>query len=138
MTRWFSFLVVTLCIQVVPCWCWANEDPLSPDAPDDYELHKLLVDTINQVERNYVKPIDRRVLVEAAIRGVLRELDDYSGYVAPDRMGGFRTAVSHQFGGIGIKVGMERDQLTVISPLVGSPAYRAGLLAGRPDSRDQW
>lgn len=127
MTRWLLFLVVTFCI---PCWGLANDDPLQPDEPDDYELHKLLVDTINQVEQNYVKPIDRRRLVEAAIRGVLSELDDYSGYVAPESMGGFKTAVSHQFGGIGIKVGMERRQLTVISPLVGSPAYRAGLIAG--------
>ncbi len=130
MTRWLPFLVVTLCIQLAPCWGLANDDPLQPDEPDDYELHKLLVDTINQVEQNYVKPIDRRKLVEAAIRGVLRELDDYSGYVAPESMGGFKTTVSHQFGGIGIKVGMERGQLTVISPLVGSPAYRAGLIAG--------
>jgi carboxyl-terminal processing protease len=130
MTRWLPFLVVTLCIQLAPCWGLANDDPLQPDEPDDYELHKLLVDTINQVEQNYVKPIDRRRLVEAAIRGVLRELDDYSDYVAPERMGGFRTAVSHQFAGIGIKVGMRRNQLAVISPFVGSPAYRAGLIAG--------
>jgi carboxyl-terminal processing protease len=130
MTRWLLLLAVAVCIQLVPLWSFAADDPLQPDTPDDYELHKLLVDTINQVEQNYVKPIDRRKLIEAAIQGVLRELDDYSGYVAPDRMGGFRTAVSHQFGGIGIQVGMERGQLTVISPLVGSPAYRAGLIAG--------
>ncbi len=130
MTRRLLFLAVTLSIQLVPLWSMAGEDPLVPDAPSDYELHKLLVDTINQVERNYVKPIDRRKLVEAAIRGVLRELDDYSGYVPPDRMGRFQTAISHQFGGIGIHAGMERGQLKVISPMVGSPAYRAGLIAG--------
>ena len=130
MTRWLVLLAVTLSIQFAPVHCRANEDPLQPDVPDDYELHKLLVDTINQVEQNYVKPIDRRELVEAAIRGILRELDDYSGYVAPERMGSFRTSVSHEFGGIGIKVGMEHGQLSVISPLVGSPAYRAGLVSG--------
>ncbi len=130
MTRWILVLAVTFCIQLVPLCSSADEDPLQPDAPDDYELHKLLVDTINQVEQNYVKPIDRRKLIEAAIQGVLRELDDYSGYVAPERMSGFRTAVSHQFGGIGIKVDIVRDQLTVISPLAGSPADRAGMIAG--------
>lgn len=130
MPRWLVLLAVTVSIQFAPIHCRANEDPLRPDVPDDYELQKLLVDTINQVEQNYVKPIDRRKLVEAAIRGVLRELDDYSGYVAPERMGSFRTAVSHEFGGIGIKVGMEHGQLSVISTFVGSPAYRAGLISG--------
>lgn len=130
MARWHLLLAVALSLQFSPAWSSAGEDPLVPDAPTDYELHKLLVDTINQVEQNYVEPIDRRKLVEAAIRGVLRELDDYSGYVAPENMGGFRTAVSQQFGGIGIEVDIVRGQLTVISPLVGSPAYRAGLIAG--------
>jgi len=130
MAQRLLFLAVTLCFQLVPLSSSAGDDPLQPDIPDDYELHRLLVDTINQVEQNYVKPIDRRKLIEAAIQGVLRELDDYSGYVAPDSMSGFRTAVSHQFGGIGIQVGMERGQLTVVSPLVGSPAYHAGLIAG--------
>jgi carboxyl-terminal processing protease len=130
MVRLRTFFAITFCILLFPAWASATDDPLKPEVPDDYELHKLLVDTINEVERSYVKPVDRRKLVEAAIQGVLRELDDYSGYVAPESMSGFRTAVSHKFGGIGIKVGMERDQLTVISPLVGSPAYRAGIIAG--------
>src|SRR3990172_4144644 len=42
-----------------------------PAKDDDYELQKLLVDTIDQVERNYVKSVTRRELVEAAIKGVL-------------------------------------------------------------------
>ena len=130
MTRWLPLLAVSLCILVVPGRILADEDPLQPDRPENYELHKLLIETINHVERNYVEPIDRRKLVEAAIRGILSELDDYSDYVAPENMGDFRTAVSHEFAGIGIRVGMERGQLTVISPLVGSPAYRAGVISG--------
>ena len=39
---------------------------------EDYEFYKSLADTIDQVERNYVKPIDRRKLMEAAIKGVPR------------------------------------------------------------------
>ncbi len=130
MTRRLVLLVATFLFLLFPPMSWGAEDPLHPERPDDYELHKLLVDTINQVEQNYVEPIDRRKLIEAAIRGVLSQLDDYSGYVAPERMSGFQTAVSQQFGGIGIQVDMVRGQLTVISPLVGSPAYRAGLIAG--------
>jgi len=97
---------------------------------DDYELYKLLVDTLDQVERNYVKEVSRRELIEAAIRGVLRDLDPYSAYISPDQLDGFRTTVQGNFGGIGIQIGMDHGWLQVLSPLVGTPAYQAGILAG--------
>jgi carboxyl-terminal processing protease len=95
-----------------------------------YELFSLLVDTIDQVERNYVKKLSRRELVEAAIEGVLHKLDPYSNYIAPEDITRFRTSVENQFGGIGIQVTMEGGVLTILSPVVGSPAYREGLEAG--------
>ncbi len=100
------------------------------DEEDYYELYKLLADTVDQVERNYVKDVDRRELIEAAIEGVLAKLDPYSAYISPDELGRFRSTVESEFGGIGIQITMEKGQLKVLSPLVGTPAYRAGLLAG--------
>jgi carboxyl-terminal processing protease len=97
---------------------------------DDYELYKIFADTMDQVERNYVKDISRRELMEAAIQGVLNKLDPYSNYISPDDIGRFKSTVESQFGGIGIQIGIENGQLKVISPLVGTPAYRAGLQAG--------
>lgn len=95
-----------------------------------YEMFKVLADTMDQVERNYVKDISRRELLEAAIRGVLEKLDPYSNYISPEEINGFKTAVENQFGGIGIQIDVRHGRLIVISPLVGSPAYRAGLQAG--------
>lgn len=97
---------------------------------DEYELQRLLIDTIDQVQRNYVRPISRRKLIEAAIRGILNELDPYSNYIPPEEMSRFRESVEHEFGGIGIQVTMRDGQLIVTSPLVGTPAYRAGIIAG--------
>jgi len=97
---------------------------------DDYELHKLLVDTLDQVERNYVKDISRRELIEAAIQGILDKLDPYSAYISPKELDEFRTSVDGNFGGIGIQIAVEDGQLKVLSPLVGTPAYRAGMMAG--------
>jgi carboxyl-terminal processing protease len=97
---------------------------------EEYELQKLLADTLDQVERNYVKNISRRELMEAAIHGVLSKLDQYSNYISPDDLGQFKTSVENQFGGIGIQIDFNRDgRIVVISPLVGSPAYRAGIQA---------
>jgi carboxyl-terminal processing protease len=95
-----------------------------------YELYKILADTMYQVEQNYVTKVDRRELMEAAIRGVLDKLDPYSNYISPDELGRFKTSVENQFGGIGIQITMDGGQLHVLSPIVGSPAYRAGLQSG--------
>ncbi len=106
---------------------------LTVDEEDEYyELMKLFVDTVDEVERNYVRPISRRELMEAAIEGVLSKLDTYSDYIAPDDVDTFRREMESEFGGIGIQVGVEgRDgPILVISPLVGTPAYRAGLQSG--------
>jgi carboxyl-terminal processing protease len=97
---------------------------------EDYELYQIFVDTLDQVERNYVKDVSRRELMEAAIEGVLTKLDPYSSYINRDDLGRFKTTVESQFGGIGIQIGMDREQLKVISPLVGTPAYRAGIMSG--------
>ncbi len=108
----------------------ATADAPKKLADEDYELYQIFADTLDQVERNYVKDVSRRELMEAAIHGVLNKLDPYSNYIGPEEIGRFKTSVENQFGGIGIQIGPENGQIKIISPLVGTPAYRAGLEAG--------
>ena len=121
--------------------CWgqsaapkALEKPKGLDAQEDdaeyYELLSLFVDTLDQVERNFAKTVSRRELMEAAIRGMMARLDRHSNYIAPDQLDDFEKDILSQFAGIGIRFQMEEGWPTVISPLVGTPAYRAGLLSG--------
>ena len=106
------------------------EDP--PKDEDYYKLMQVFVDTFEQIDRNYVKDVDRRRLMEAAIRGMLDELDPYSSYIDPDQLTKFNQDVEQEFGGIGIQVQIDPDtkRITVISPLPGTPAYKAGVKAG--------
>ncbi|MCA9151459.1 MAG: S41 family peptidase, partial [Planctomycetales bacterium] len=109
-----------------------QEDAQQNETADEeyYELLKTFADTLDQVERNYVKEVSRRELLEAAIQGVLAKLDQYSDYIPPDQIDSFRTGVENEFGGIGIRVGLVDGKLTVITPLISTPAYRAGILTG--------
>ncbi len=113
-----------------------SDDPTNPDnvyanVDEDYvELIQLFADTLDQVDRNYVKDIDRRELMEAAIRGVITKLDPYSNYIAPEDLERFKTGVENEFGGIGIQVSTRDGNLVVTSPLIGTPAYEAGIIAG--------
>lgn len=105
-----------------------------PDSRDDdyYELMKVFVDTFEQIERNYVKDVDRRELMEAAIAGMLGKLDQYSSYISPEDLDRFNQTVEQEFGGVGIQVQLdpETKRLTVMTPLPGTPAYKAGVRAG--------
>ena len=59
----------------------ATDDKKKADAKrdEDYELMRLFADTFEQIERNYVKDVDRRQLVQAAIKGMVTQLDPYPG-----------------------------------------------------------
>lgn len=97
-----------------------------------YELMKVFVDTFEQIDRNYVTQVDRRELVEAAMRGMLLKLDPYSSYIDTQELRSFNEHVEQEFGGIGIQVTIDprTRQLMVMTPLPGTPAYKAGVLAG--------
>jgi len=106
-----------------------------PNPGDDeelYQFYRILVDAVDQIERNYVTKVDRKKLLEAALRGMLRELDQYSAYIGPEEYKRFERQTRGKFGGVGIQISQDPDthELVVISPLVGTPAYRAGILAG--------
>lgn len=108
----------------------AQEKRLREINDENYALYQLLVDTIDQVEANYVKPISKKELIEAAIRGVLNKLDPYSNYIPNEGVEDFRADLENRFGGLGVHTTKQRDKLVVVSPMADSPAYRAGL---RPD-----
>ena len=104
---------------------------LKKDREDYYELLMIFADTIDQVDRNYVEKVSRRELLEAAIDGVLKKLDPYSNYIAPEDLADFKVEVENEFGGIGIKIAKDDEgQLLVISPIAGTPAYAAKIIAG--------
>jgi len=99
---------------------------------EDYELMRLFADTFEQIERNYVKDVDRRQLIQAAIRGMVTQLDPYSNYISPEELKRFNQEVEQEFGGIGIQVQMDQKskRLMVMTPLPGTPAYKAGIKSG--------
>src|SRR5262245_24410157 len=49
-----------------------------------FELMRVFADTFEQIENHYVKDVDRRKLIEAALRGMMEELDPYSNYISPE------------------------------------------------------
>lgn len=105
--------------------------PALPQEQEDYsDLLQLFMETFNDVERNYVDSISRRELMEAAIDGMLSKLDQHSDYITPAELEKHRRNVDSEFGGIGVQVMIDNGQLTIISPIYESPAYKVKLAAG--------
>jgi carboxyl-terminal processing protease len=95
-----------------------------------FELMRIFADTFEQIDRNYVKDVDRRKLIEAALRGMMDELDPYSNYISPEEQQRFTEQIEQEFTGVGIQVHDPKTGLTVTAPLPGTPAYKAGIKAG--------
>ena len=112
-------------------FCWQATQGAKPK-DEMMELYGVFVDAVEQVEANYVRPVNRRELLESALKGMLQNLDPHSSYINTSEWKQFKRQIEGRFGGIGIQVGMDNDasRLKVIAPMVGTPAYEAGILAG--------
>ncbi|MFT5171431.1 MAG: carboxyl-terminal processing protease [Candidatus Marinamargulisbacteria bacterium] len=99
-------------------------------APVYYSNDFPLLKTVKAyLKHDYVeKDLEDTELEYGAIRGMLDSLDDpYTRFMAPKNYKEMQVRMSGEFFGIGIHIGMRDKTLTVISPIVGTPAYRAGL-----------
>lgn len=112
------------------CWQVAQS---APQKDEDAELYRLFVDALENVDRNYVKKVNRRELIESAINGMLEGLDPYSNFIGPREIRQFDKQTKGKFGGIGVQIATKTKDdpyLVIQSPLYNTPAYNAGLLAG--------
>ncbi len=118
-------------IGSVSLFCWQVTQGAKPK-DEMMELYGLFVDAVEKVEVNYVRPVSRRELLESALDGMLQNLDPHSTFINTGEWMQFRRQIEGKFGGIGIQVGVDQEsgRLRVIAPMVGTPAYEAGILAG--------
>ena len=109
-------------------------DPQSVHTQDLTLTHGDAIDLFNtvfqQLREHYVDQVDADALVEAAISGLLTSLDPHSKYLDPDRYADSKAQNSGEFGGVGVEMAVENGLIKVLSPIEGSPAFRAGLLPG--------
>lgn len=92
-----------------------------------YEGLSNFTRVLDLIERNYVEEVDPEKLTNSAIDGMLKTLDPYSTYLSPERYRELEIGTSGEFGGVGMEVSEENGVLTVITPIEGSPAEKAGI-----------
>ncbi len=97
---------------------------------ETYKGLKIFSDVIDLIEKNYVDEVDSKELIHKAIQGMMNGLDPHSQLLPPEAYEELQIDTHGEFGGIGIVITMQKNMLTVISPIEGTPAYEAGVKAG--------
>ena len=89
-------------------------------------------EVVATIERNYFQPIAGEQLFDAAIAGAVAQLDENSAYLRDGGRDELESALDQRFGGVGLELALDpaSRQPVVVSPVIDSPAWRAGIAAG--------
>jgi carboxyl-terminal processing protease len=123
---WMALGAVAGALATMQLQANANSS-LSPLPLD--ELRQLAA-VYGLVKQDYVEPVDEKKLINDAIGGMVAGLDPHSQYFDKKNFKEFRESTSGKFVGVGIEIGAEDGLVKIVSPIEGSPAFRAGLKSG--------
>ncbi len=90
----------------------------------------LIPQAMSIIQNNYVDPVTTEKLVHGALKGMLDSLDIHSQFLPPVAVKSMEVDTTGTFGGLGIEITKREGFVTVVSAIVGTPAYREGLMAG--------
>src|SRR5208283_5272606 len=96
----------------------------------DYKELKLFREVMGIVQKNYVKDVSNKELIQGALNGMLQSLDPYSEYLNEEMFKELQAETTGEFGGLGIEIILGKGILTIVSPIEDTPAYKAGLKPG--------
>ena len=123
-------LAAALLLHPAALLAQAEPEPLSPQAQLTLDDLRTFTDVFNQARRNYVDGVDDHTLLEAAIRGMLTELDPHSEYLPPKRYDDLGDASKGRYSGIGVSLTTWDGRILVDAVIDGSPADEAGINPG--------
>ena len=125
-------LIIFLIVFVFGYYLGQTEKPLLiKPAPSEKADMSLFWETWDLVKEKYVNQINDQDLVYGAIKGMVNALGDpYSAFMTPEENKQFEEDMQGSFEGIGAEIGIRDGVLTIIAPLEGMPAEKAGIKAG--------
>ena len=108
----------------------AVADTASDSQKSKLESYIKFTKVLNLINDQYVDELNTTGLVDKALKGLLSNLDAHSSFMDKKSFSDLNVQTSGEFGGLGISIGLKKSVLTVIAPLSGTPADKAGVLAG--------
>ncbi|MEK4012151.1 S41 family peptidase [Peribacillus sp. FSL M8-0224] len=122
------FLVIFLTAGITTIALTFGDEKVESLAPDKHAEFEKLYSTYDKIKDNYYEEVDEEKLVDGAINGMIKSLDDpYSAYMDKKEASSFRESISSSFEGIGAEIQEQDGKIMVVSPIKGSPAEKAGV-----------
>ena len=118
-------VIIVACVIIVTGF----NRKIAAGSNETYKSLKTFTDVLEIVEKNYVDEVDTKDLINKAIQGMVHGLDPHSALLPPEAFDELQIDTKGEFGGIGIVITMQKGILTVISPIEGTPAFKAGIEA---------
>jgi carboxyl-terminal processing protease len=104
--------------------------PSPGKAPSPSGSHRLLDEVVGRIRREYVDNVAERAFDEAAVKGIVANLDPHSAFLDAREYDEMRATTTGSYSGVGIEVSAEDGRVVVVTPIEGSPAARAGVRPG--------
>ncbi|KRF64435.1 peptidase S41 [Bacillus sp. Soil768D1] len=122
------FLLIFLTAGITTIALTFGDEKVESLAPDKHSEFEKLYSTYDTIKDNYYEEIDQDKLVDGAINGMIKALDDpYSAYMDKKEASSFHESISSSFEGIGAEIQEQDGKIMVVSPIKGSPAEKAGI-----------
>ena len=99
----------------------------NPKSEELYKNLEIFSRVIAEIDENYTEDVDPQKLIQGALQGMLSSLDDYSQFLDADAYKEMQVETKGRFGGLGIVIAIKDGVLTVVAPIEGTPAYKAGV-----------
>ena len=115
-------IVLALASSVLACG--------SAHAQSESDLERHLREVMRIARQRHVDKPDAATLYRGAIDGLLKSLDKYSTYLNKADLDRMRRRMRGRYSGIGVRISLRDGRLTIVTPIAGGPAEKAGILAG--------
>src|SRR5688500_17877646 len=100
------------------------------NAPVRWQDARLLAEVLEHVRKDYVESISDEELINAAIKGLMADLDPHSAFLDSEQLSDLRISTTGEYSGVGIEVAADNGMVRVVTPMEGGPAELAGVRAG--------
>ncbi len=120
--RFIPLTLLSLSLSSAVAFASVNEEK--------YDSLRRFSQVLDLIDRHYVRDADRKELLDGAIKGMLEGLDPHSTFMGTKEYKEMQETTSGEFSGVGIEISLENSQVTVVSPIEDTPAFRAGILPG--------
>lgn len=116
-----SLILITSIVVLFSVSSYAKSD-------ETYSTLRMMVDIMEIINEKYVDDTETKKLALGAVKGVVRTLDPYSQFMDEKDYKDMKTETQGSYGGVGLRITTQSEELTVVTPMPDTPAYFAGIL----------